>query len=101
MRYAYGGTPLWCSLPHPPTDSTVVPPCPCCSTPRVFELQLMPALINYVDEALPEGGDGAGEALDLSSGFDFGVVTVWCCPNSCQESSCEIAVVQPPSDLAL
>lgn len=65
----------------------------------------MPALISHVDEAITNTGDEAiadnnlpRTPLDLSSGFDFGVVTVWCCPNSCGDCSREVVVVQPPSD---
>ena len=117
MRYAYGGSPLWCSLPAPSTDSSSVPRCPCCHAPRVFELQIMPALVSYVDTATQEvdtassateggrgGEEGSGRArptVELSSSaFDFGVVTVWCCPNSCAGSAHEVAVVQPPADQA-
>lgn len=78
----------------------------------------MPALIRFVDEALLPVGDSDGDEkgvthknhsgalgiphvpLDLSGGFDFGVVSIWCCPNSCKDSLCEVVVVQPPTDFA-
>jgi hypothetical protein len=31
-------------------------------------------------------------------GLDFGVVTVWSCPDSCAGSSSEVAIVQAPAD---
>jgi hypothetical protein len=120
MRYAYGGTPMWCTHPAPETDTRSISLCPSCRSPRVFELQIMPALINFVEEALSlstgreEGvtvvggkesgkGDGGAEPrslLDLNSGFDFGVVSIWSCPNSCEACSQEVAIVQAPSDMA-
>jgi hypothetical protein len=69
----------------------------------------MPAVIGYVEAALARSSEIDNTAsthpvprtpLDLGSGFDFGVVSVWSCPNSCSESSYEVAVAQPPSDLA-
>ena len=108
MRYAYGGEPMWCFLPSPITDTKSIPNCVHCKAPRVFEMQIMPALISYVEAALEAAGGrpatSAGTVpkspLDLSSGFDFGVVSIWSCPNSCVECPYEVAVVQPPSDLA-
>ncbi|CAM9245974.1 unnamed protein product [Ectocarpus fasciculatus] len=41
VRYAYGGEPLW-SASDPPRED--IPPCACGAT-RVFEMQLMPALL--------------------------------------------------------
>eukprot|EP00752_Nemacystus_decipiens_P002854 g2658.t1 len=41
VRYAYGGLPLWSAADPPKED---VPPCACGAT-RLFEMQLMPALL--------------------------------------------------------
>eukprot|EP00903_Cladosiphon_okamuranus_P014302 g13284.t1 len=41
VRYAYGGLPLWSSSDPPRED---VPPC-ACGAARLFEMQLMPALL--------------------------------------------------------
>ncbi|CAM9461481.1 unnamed protein product, partial [Phaeothamnion confervicola] len=56
VRYAWGGRPLW-STAHPPSHEP--PPC-CCGAPRVFEMQLMPALLLAlrVDEAAATGSSG-------------------------------------------
>jgi Programmed cell death protein 2, C-terminal putative domain len=40
VRFAYGGSPLWCTYP-PPVNSNSVPKC-VCGAERVFEMQLMP-----------------------------------------------------------
>ena len=40
VRFAYGGSPLWCTYP-PPVASSIVPKC-VCGAERVFEMQLMP-----------------------------------------------------------
>jgi len=50
IRYAYGEQPRW---PVPPADvlggpGGEVPPCPC-GRPRVFELQLLPAILTLLD----------------------------------------------------
>ncbi len=57
LRYAYGGEPLWCTLPPPPFPSSVSKNihnydslvCPCCGARRVFEFQLMPALLSTLE----------------------------------------------------
>ena len=46
MRYAYGGQPLWCTHP-PPQEAVNIPCCESCGSQRVFEAQLMPALLQY------------------------------------------------------
>lgn len=113
MRYAYGGEPMWCFLPPPTSDISRIPACSSCGSPRVFEMQIMPALIGYVEAAISHAVHSSGEnatlsvgasvpqsPLDLSSGFEFGVVCIWSCPNSCVDNVCEVPIVQPPSDLA-
>ena len=48
LRYAYGGSPLWCTLPQPPMlpESDMV--CCHCGSSRIFECQLMPGLLSYL-----------------------------------------------------
>jgi len=52
LRYAYEGEPLWCTKPHPiefqNKDKGGIPVCNVCCSPRVFEFQLMPALLSYI-----------------------------------------------------
>ena len=95
LRYAYGGSPLWCSYP-PPDVSKAVRPCEICGTERVFEMQLMPGLLYLLSshaEATP-----SETAAGLLDSADFGVVSIWSCPNSCGEFVTEVAIVQPSSD---
>lgn len=44
LRYAYYGLPLWCTLPAPIVSH--IPSCELCGKSRIFELQLMPALLS-------------------------------------------------------
>ena len=46
LRYAYGGSPLWNSLPASKdrAEGGSVPVCQGCGARRVFEMQLMPAI---------------------------------------------------------
>ncbi|CAM9745356.1 unnamed protein product [Scytosiphon promiscuus] len=158
LRYAYGGQPLWSSS-DPPKDD--IPPCPCGAT-RVFEMQLMPALLLQLNvndlaeresserqagngkscepdgnrtpartdheangdkgrrKSTPEPPASARGGIDVSArcpsganpegvraesvdrerlrtlGMDWGVVAVWSCPRSCEESFEEYVVVQLP-----
>ena len=37
----------------------------------------------------------------LDSGIDFGVATLWCCPNSCANSQFEAVYIQAPPDIGI
>lgn len=120
VRYAYGGQPLWCTFfsigasAGPSENSTsssscseassyspkaAVPPCGGCGSARVFECQLMPNAIRYINVAT--GGTAIPNATSSSSttdgvmGLDFGVVALYSCPISCEGSIHEYAVVLP------
>jgi hypothetical protein len=136
LRYAYGGEPLWCT--YPPPDISKIPCCEGCGAERVFEMQLMPALLSlpifdpkkgaklFPDRISTERDVKSGTAAaSASSGtassassttenaslatfldklgdtLDFGVVAVWSCPNSCDASCFEYAVVQTPPDIGI
>ena len=67
----------------------------------------MPHLISFVNTEMqrrPTNNDarkgGTLDETELTGGFDFGVVSIWCCPNSCDNCAYEVAVVQPPADIA-
>lgn len=108
LRYIYNGVPMWCTAPAP-IDSLSVPRCEICGNQRVFEMQLMPALLSLsLHVPSREGSVSQSQtAIDCGTDFDFGVVAVWSCPESCcrngDQDGChlysEVAVVQPPSDV--
>ena len=82
---AVGATPRY--------GDEMVSHCPGCGARRVFEFQLMPALISYFSKLKVAADKSAG------TGLEFGVVAVYVCPNSCSGSFLEQAVVQAPSDM--
>jgi hypothetical protein len=119
LRYAYDGTPLWITSPDPSEDFRKSGGllCTICGEQRVFECQLMPALLSHLSKNMPgttgrktssTSSDNAvnmQRVLDadiLGDGMDFGVVTVWSCPNSCDGRSVddlkESIIIQPPPD---
>nr|XP_056718305.1 programmed cell death protein 2-like [Euleptes europaea] len=70
LRYSWGGQPLL--ITRPSTDiKAVVPPCGNCQSKRIFEFQLMPALVSVL-----KCGDE-----DLS--VEFGTALVYTCEKSC------------------
>lgn len=68
VRYEWNGTPLFVSAPHSPLPAH----CIHCGGPVVFELQLMPALINHLKLS-----EGTGNVLE------FGTVLIYTCKQSC------------------
>jgi len=106
LRYAYEGKPLWCSKP-PAVDPLQ---CNNCGSKRVFEVQLMPALLSYIkannSDVKVQDQHTSNQAsfsspntlsLDelLGNDLDFGVVCIFSCPNSCEyiDMKCEECVI--------
>ncbi|XP_018420370.1 PREDICTED: programmed cell death protein 2-like isoform X2 [Nanorana parkeri] len=72
LRYSCNGQPLCIS----PLDATSQPPpCPRCGSRRIFEFQLMPALVTMLQ----------GAKSDLL--LEFGTVLIFTCERSCWEAS--------------
>lgn len=101
LRYAYGGIPL--STSH--NESQIYPPkCSGCNESRVFEMQLMPTILEFLVDVIPKKKSNECDTKNDNLTIDdyeeiyFGVVTIWSCPNSCQQSYEEVAIVQSPLD---
>ncbi|XP_034249089.1 programmed cell death protein 2 [Thrips palmi] len=72
LRYQQNGEPLWLSDDHRPSDADI-PPCTHCGSPRVFEFQILPQLLNHL-------------SLDnVDQSIDWGILVVYTCERSCTE----------------
>ncbi|XP_004690600.1 PREDICTED: programmed cell death protein 2-like [Condylura cristata] len=69
LRYSWSGEPLF--LQCPPLDATDPPACGHCGGGRIFEFQLMPALVSMLRSA------------DLGLFVEFGTVLIYTCEKSC------------------
>ncbi|KAJ4947491.1 hypothetical protein JOQ06_009526 [Pogonophryne albipinna] len=69
VRYCRGGSPLWVSSQHIPSDQDI-PPCTC-GAKRIFEFQVMPQLLNSLCV------DSTGASID------WGTLAVYACSASC------------------
>lgn len=68
LRYDRKGEPLWVSEEEGSVvDKVNIPPCPHCKGPRVFEFQVMPQLLNY---------------LEIDN-VDWGTLAIYTCEKSC------------------
>jgi len=75
LRYCFdeGAKPLWPSVSDAPEQNErTVPPCPRCGSPRRFEFQVLPTLVNHLDVD-----------SELNSAVDFGSIAVYTCAKSC------------------
>ncbi|KAM9496838.1 programmed cell death protein 2-like isoform 5-T5 [Clarias gariepinus] len=95
LRYSWSGTPLF--IMEPPSNvNQMVPPCAQCGSPRVFEFQLMPALVSLLRSA----------RLSLELAVEFGTVMIYTCRDSCWTSGSsspieEFYIVQTDPDQKL
>ncbi|XP_051835682.1 programmed cell death protein 2-like isoform X2 [Antechinus flavipes] len=92
QRYSWNGQPLFITCPS--SDATEIPTCNNCGSSRVFEFQLMPALISMLKSTL----------LDIS--VEFGTVLIYTCQKSCwpanhQNPVEEFCVIQEDPDQML
>lgn len=86
LRYSWHGSPLF--LSDPPSDLPWIKPGCChCGGIRVFELQLMPALVSLLQRT-DTGSRSAVEMgdVEMNPGLEFGTVMVFTCRNSCWSS---------------
>ncbi|KAB5565567.1 hypothetical protein PHYPO_G00243060 [Pangasianodon hypophthalmus] len=75
LRYSWSGTPLF--IMEPPSNvNQMVPACAHCGSPRVFEFQLMPALVSLLHSA----------HLSSELAVEFGTVLIYTCRDSCWTS---------------
>ncbi|XP_075796194.1 programmed cell death protein 2-like isoform X2 [Pelodiscus sinensis] len=70
LRYSWDGQPLFITCP-PSSMNKVVPVCPTCGSNRVFEFQLMPALVTML------------KSVDADLSVEFGTVIIYTCQRSC------------------
>ncbi|XP_072373890.1 programmed cell death protein 2-like isoform X2 [Scyliorhinus torazame] len=75
LRYCWNGSPLLISSPTVAFESAT-PVCETCASPRVFEFQLMPALVNMLKSATTE-----------EASVEFGTVLIYTCERSCWSPS--------------
>uniref|UniRef100_A0A3B4YSV4 Programmed cell death 2 n=1 Tax=Seriola lalandi dorsalis TaxID=1841481 RepID=A0A3B4YSV4_SERLL len=73
VRYSRGGSPLWISPQHVPSDQDI-PPCTC-GAKRTFEFQVMPQLLNSLCV------DAKGASID------WGTLAVYTCSASCNQDN--------------
>mmetsp|Transcript_8548 Transcript_8548/g.12744 ORF Transcript_8548/g.12744 Transcript_8548/m.12744 type:complete len:445 (-) Transcript_8548:250-1584(-) len=137
LRYAFEGQPLWITHPNPlgsqpffgdrivseknpkkagternhNSEVVCIPCCELCGAPRVFEMQLMPALLSFIapkQQQQQQQQQPVSLQELLGSGLDFGVAAVYVCRDSCclslpsksgRRFASEVVVLQPPPDL--
>ncbi|XP_023677343.1 programmed cell death protein 2 [Paramormyrops kingsleyae] len=73
LRYCRLGSPLWVSSEHIPKDKDI-PKCTC-GARRLFELQVMPQLLNHLHV------DSPGDSID------WGTLLVYTCEDSCDHGN--------------
>ncbi|XP_077165753.1 programmed cell death protein 2-like isoform X1 [Paroedura picta] len=70
LRYSWGGQPLFITCPSSDFKTTV-PLCYNCQSKRIFEFQLMPALVSML------------KSRDEDLSVEFGTVLIYTCEKSC------------------
>ncbi len=84
---------LWISSRNKPTS---IPPCPRCRSPRRFEFQVMPQLLNDLlikkkkkKKKFSDFGKSSADEGDDDDHLDWGTLLVYSCPKSCPISRLE------------
>jgi hypothetical protein len=72
LRYDRSGVPLVISNRQEQQPPKEIPRCPNCQGARIFEMQLMPALVHILNSSSP-----------IAEHLDFGTVLVYTCSNNC------------------
>ncbi|XP_030048601.1 programmed cell death protein 2-like [Microcaecilia unicolor] len=90
LRYSWNGQPLFITS-SPLSNNKLVPACSSCESRRIFEFQLMPALVSII------------KGVDTDVSVEFGTVLVYTCQKSCwaSDQQCpleEFAFVQEDPD---
>lgn len=99
VRYAKDGIPLW-SIPSENKKNESlwkVPPCSC-GAQRIFECQLLPSVLQFLEVDKFSGKqqeDGINNLM--SNGINWGSVAIFTCPKECEESE-EALVIQESVD---
>ncbi|XP_015667564.1 programmed cell death protein 2-like [Protobothrops mucrosquamatus] len=75
LRYSWNGQPLF--ITHPSADLQArIPSCNNCKSKRIFEFQLMPALVNML------------KTRENDTSIEFGTAVVYTCEKSCWIAGC-------------
>ncbi|OAF71740.1 Programmed cell death protein 2 [Intoshia linei] len=80
IRYDRGATPLWISGKNKILKEDI-PHCTNCGANRVFEFQVMPQLLNYIE-------------LPADNELDWGILSVYTCTKSCEPKTNKSNYVQ-------
>ena len=70
IRHQRGAVPLWVTTDNVPTE---IPPCQYCGSSRIFEFQIMPQLLSFLNL------DSVGQSVD------WGTLAVYTCEKSCDQ----------------
>ncbi|XP_006941514.2 LOW QUALITY PROTEIN: programmed cell death protein 2-like [Felis catus] len=89
LRYSWSGEPLF--LTCPTSEITEPPACSYCGVRRIFEFQLMPALVSML------------RSTNLGLSVEFGTILIYTCEKSCWPENCqtpmeELCIIQEDPD---
>merc|ERR1712050_813916 len=93
LRYCFedNARPLWPSLMHIPINENI-PNCPNCGAKRYFEFQVLPRIINFLEQNTEE-----------PESVDWDMIAIYTCPKSCisskKEFEEEFVWIQPASPI--